>query len=100
MAILRALGAGPRHLFGLLILEALLLTTLGIALGLALLYGAQLSLASWLQAQHGLLLNLGWPSSSEWRLIALTLLAGSVMGMLPALRAYFYSLHDGMSIDH
>lgn len=100
LAILRALGAGPRHLFSLLILEALLLTALGISLGLALLYGAQLSLAPWLQAQHGLLLTLGWPSMSEWRLIGLTLLAGTVMGMLPALRAYFYSLHDGMSIDH
>lgn len=100
LAILRALGAGPRHLFGLLILEALLLTSLGIALGLALLYGAQLGLAPWLQAQHGLLLHLGLPSVGEWRLIGLTLLAGTVMGMLPALRVYFYSLHDGMSIDH
>lgn len=100
LAILRSLGAGPRHLFGLLALEALLLTGLGILLGLALLYGALQLLAPWLQAQYGLLLYPALPQPGEWRLMGLTLLAGTLIGLLPAARAYFYSLHDGMSINH
>ena len=38
LAILRSLGAGPAHLFLLLALEAMALTTAGIALGVAALY--------------------------------------------------------------
>ncbi|MGO1245966.1 MAG: ABC transporter permease [Oceanisphaera sp.] len=100
LAILRSLGAEPRHLFGLLALEALLITSLGISLGLALLYGSLQWLAPWLQAQYGLLLYPALPHAGEWRLMGLTLLAGILIGLLPAARAYFYSLHDGMSINH
>ncbi len=41
LAILRSLGAGPAHLFLLLALEAMALTTAGIALGVAVLYLGQ-----------------------------------------------------------
>ena len=99
LAILRALGAGPRHLFGLLALEAALLTTLGVLLGLALLYGSLQLLAPLVQAQYGLLLYPGLPEAGEWRLVGLTLLAGMIIGLLPAARAYYYSVNDGMSIN-
>ncbi|MBV2263302.1 MAG: ABC transporter permease [Thauera sp.] len=98
LAILRALGASPRTVFALLALESLLLAVAGIALGLALLYGAGAALAPWLAAQHGLQLSLGWPAASEWRLLGAVLAASLVASLLPALRAYRQSLADGMTV--
>lgn len=98
LAILRSLGARPLHLFTLLTLESLALTSLGILAGLALLYGAQALAAPLLASQYGLLFPLAMPSGYEWQLIGLVWLAGLLIGLLPAWRAYRYSLSDGMSI--
>lgn len=98
LAILRALGASPRQVFALLAVESLLLALAGIALGLALLFGAGAALAPWLASQHGLQLSLGWPTTGEWRLLAAVLLASLLASLVPALRAYRYSLADGMTI--
>ena len=98
LAILRALGASPRQVFALLAVESLLLALAGIAVGLALLYGAGAALAPWLASQHGLQLSLGWPSAGEWRLLAAVLVASLAASLVPALRAYRYSLADGMTI--
>ncbi|WP_107852886.1 ABC transporter permease [Oceanimonas marisflavi] len=98
LAILRALGAGPRHLFALLTLEAALLTLLGMGLGLLLLYGILLTAAPLLQAHYGLLLTPGLPGPEEWRLLGFIWLAGIITGLLPAAQAFRYSLNDGMSI--
>ncbi|MGL5556884.1 MAG: ABC transporter permease, partial [Aeromonas veronii] len=43
-------------------------------------------------------LSLGVPSAYEWQLLGMVWLAGMVIGLLPAARAYRYSLSDGMSI--
>ena len=98
LAILRALGASPRAVFALLAVESLLLAVAGIALGLALLYGAGAALAPWLAAQHGLQLSLGWPAAGEWRLLGAVLAASLVASLLPGLRAYRQSLADGMTV--
>ena len=98
LAILRALGASPRQVFALLAVESVLLALAGIAVGLALLYGAGAALAPWLASQHGLQLSLGWPSAGEWRLLAAVLVASLAASLVPALRAYRYSLADGMTI--
>jgi putative ABC transport system permease protein len=98
LAILRSLGAGPAHLFLLLALEAMALTTAGIAAGVAALYLGQGLATPWLLSHYGLQLSLGLPSAYEWQLLGLVWLAGMVIGLLPAARAYRYSLSDGMSI--
>ena len=98
LAILRALGASPRHVFALLAVGSVLLALAGIAVGLALLYGAGAALAPWLASQHGLQLSRGWPSAGEWRLLAAVLVASLAASLVPALRAYRYSLADGMTI--
>lgn len=98
LAILRALGAGPGQVFALLAVESLLLALAGCALGLALLYGAGAFAAPWLSARHGLQLSLGLPSAGEWGLLAAVLGASLLASLVPALRAYRYSLADGMTI--
>ncbi|MCF6783829.1 ABC transporter permease [Stutzerimonas stutzeri] len=98
MAILRSVGARPGHVAGLLILEAFGLALAGVLLGLALLYLAIAVAQSQLQSHYGLYLPLALPSAYEWSLLGAILLAGLVIGCVPAWRAYRQSLADGLSI--
>lgn len=98
MAILRSVGARPWHIAGLLILEAFTLACAGIILGVALLYvGIALAQAP-LQSYYGLYLPLSAPTLYEWKLLVVVLLAGILMGAIPAWRAYRQSLADGLNI--
>ncbi|MEO0763439.1 MAG: ABC transporter permease, partial [Pseudomonadota bacterium] len=54
MAILRAVGARPRVIVGMLVLEAALISLAGAALGLAFLYGGLVIAQPWLDAVYGL----------------------------------------------
>lgn len=98
MAILRAMGARPKHVFSLLILEASSLTFIGIVAGTLALY-LILTLASpIIQQSYGINLSIVTLSSYELSLLGLVQLAGTVIGFIPALRAYKQSLSDGMTI--
>lgn len=98
MAILRSVGARPWHIIWLMLLETFLLGFMGILCGLALLYIGLLACQSWVQAQYGLYLPLGWPSIYEWQLLVCILLAAIMIGIIPAWRAYRQSLTDGLAI--
>ena len=97
LAVLRAVGAGPRHVLLLLAGEGLLVTLAGALLG-ALCTGLLMVLAApWVQAQYGVNLKLSAPSAAQWGLFAAVVLAGGVAGLIPAWRAYRLSLADGLS---
>ena len=98
MAILRSVGARPWQIAALLLAEALVLTLAGLLLGLALLYLAIALGQDFLQARHGLFLPLAAPSPREWLLLAASLAAALLLGLLPAWCAYRQSLVDGLSI--
>lgn len=98
LAILRALGASPPQVFVLLALESVLMSLAGIVLGLGLLYGAGALAAPGLAAGWGLELGLGWPSAGEWRLLVAVMAASLLASLVPAWRAYRYSLADGLTI--
>ena len=98
MAILRSVGARPWHIAGLLILEAFTLALAGITLGVALLYVGIAAAQAPLQSLYGLYLPLSAPTLYEWTLLGAVLLAGVLMGAVPAWRAYRQSLSDGLNI--
>ncbi len=98
MAILRSVGARPWHIAGLLVVEAFSLALAGALFGLLLLYIAIAVAQGPLQSHYGLYLPLALPSAYEWSLLAGILLAGLLMGCVPAWRAYRQSLADGLSI--
>ncbi|HXV08194.1 MAG TPA: ABC transporter permease, partial [Burkholderiales bacterium] len=98
MAVLRAVGARPAHVFGLLLGEAAFLTALGIALGFAALYLGLTLGQPWLESRLGLFIAVGWPSRHELSLAALVAGAGVLIGLIPAWRIYRYSLADGMTV--
>jgi putative ABC transport system permease protein len=97
LAILRAVGAGPRQMLLLLALEGALVTGLGVLIGAAACWGAVAGLAPWVQSQFGIALHLHWPGSAEWRWIAVVLAGGLLASLVPGWRAYRLSLVDGLS---
>ncbi|MGY6514416.1 ABC transporter permease [Vibrio parahaemolyticus] len=98
MAILRAMGARPRHVFSLLISEASLLTAAGIVTGVLGLYAILALLQPLIQQHYGINLTLSTRSAYEWMLLSFVQCAGIVIGFIPAFRAYRQSLSDGMTI--
>ncbi|HCE2046133.1 TPA: ABC transporter permease [Vibrio parahaemolyticus] len=98
MAILRAMGARPRHVFSLLISEASLLTAAGIVTGVLGLYAILALLQPLIQQHYGINLTLSTLSAYEWMLLSFVQCAGIVIGFIPAFRAYKQSLSDGMTI--
>lgn len=98
MAILRSVGARPSHVLWLLLLESAFLTVLGVLAGMLLLQLGLALAAPLLESRFGLFLSIGWPSTEEWRLLALVLGAGFTVGLVPAILAYRRSVADGMTV--
>ncbi|WP_122032929.1 ABC transporter permease [Aliivibrio sp. EL58] len=98
MAILRSMGAQPKHIFALLISEAVVITTFGIIVGLLGLYLSLSILQPIIQQYYGIAIELTLPSLYELKLLALVLCSGFIIGVIPAIQAYRHSLSDGMTI--
>jgi putative ABC transport system permease protein len=97
LAVLRAVGAGPRQVLLLLALEGGLVTITGALLG-ALGAAAAVGLAGpWAQRQLGITLQAGAPTAAQWGLFAAVLAAGILASLVPGWRAYRLSLADGLS---
>lgn len=98
MAILRAAGARPVTILGLLAAEAGMLTAAGVATGTVLLYAALFILRPILDREYGLNLSIAPPTTSEGLTLAVIVLAGFIAGLVPAMLAYRRSLADGMTV--
>ena len=96
LAILRANGARPRDIFLLLAAEGILLTTLGLVVGLALLTGLCALAAPWLMRAYGIQIQpLALSASGLGSLFAIWT-TGLAASLLPGWRAYRLSLADGL----
>lgn len=97
MAILRAVGAGPRTIVSLLVFESALLAALGCVIGVALVYGILALGQGAIEARSGVHLTLRALGATEWKYLALVLVSGTLIGFVPALKAYRNSLSDGLA---
>ncbi len=98
MAILRSVGARPLHVFSLIVGESGLLTFMGVAIGIGLLYGLLIIGQSLILTRFGIFIAISPISLYEFLLILIICLAGIVIGLIPGYRIYRYSLADGMTI--
>jgi putative ABC transport system permease protein len=98
MAIFRAMGARPRVILGMLILEAAVIATIGAILGLALMYLGVYIAQPIIDAEFGLWLPSKAPTLNEFLVLAAVIIASIIASVLPALRAYRLSLADGMLV--
>lgn len=97
LAVLRAVGAGPRHVLALLAAEAALVTLAGAALGVLLAVAAVVLAGPWVQQHLGVALSHGAPTPTQWAWLGAVLAAGMLAGLVPGWRAYRLSLADGLS---
>ena len=98
MAIFRAMGARPRVVLGLLVLEAVLMAALGAILGLALLYVGLFVGQPLIDRAFGLWLPIEAPTLRElWAMFGV-IVAGAIVSIVPAMKAYRMSLADGMIV--
>lgn len=88
LAMLRCLGATRSELLAVLILEGLLLSAFGVALGFVAGHGAMELLGGWLESARGVTLT-GWAWTPAETLLLLGLFAvGAMAAALPAVQAY------------
>jgi putative ABC transport system permease protein len=97
MAILRSVGAQPRHVFSLLMAEAGLLAAAGVALGVGLTYALLVSGQS-LLTRYGIFVPLAGLTRTECVMLAGIVVAALALGLWPAWRAYRNTLADGLTI--
>jgi putative ABC transport system permease protein len=97
LAVLRAVGAGPKRVFALLLIEGVLITAAGALLGAVACTAAIAAFGPWVQAQHGIALRLQAPDAAQWTWLCAILAAGTLASLLPGWRAYRLSLADGLA---
>ncbi|MEZ5459336.1 MAG: ABC transporter permease [Steroidobacteraceae bacterium] len=98
MAILRSVGARARHVFTLLVAEAGLLATAGVAVGVALAYGLMAAGRPLLEDRYGIFVQITGLSRYDFAILGAIIGAALLMGLLPAWRAYRNTLSDGLTI--
>lgn len=88
LAVMRTLGASPRRLFGLLLMEGMVLAVAGAVLGVLIGHVLASLLGAWLEAQqHYPVSGLAWQPQELWLAVA-ALGLGLAAALLPAWRAY------------
>ncbi|WP_396434929.1 ABC transporter permease [Limnohabitans sp.] len=97
LAVLRAVGAAPRHVLGLLTLEGVWVTCAGVLLGLLVAHLGMALSTTWLQQSLGIRLQMAAPLPTQWLLAGALVWAGLLASLGPAWRAYRLSLADGLS---
>ena len=98
MAIFRAMGASPLAVLGLLVLESILMATVGALLGLCLMYMGLFIGQPLIDHAFGLYLTIDPPAMRELVVVLAVVIAGAFASFIPALRAYRLSLADGMMV--
>ena len=97
LAVLRAVGAAPRHVLLMLAAEGGFVTLLGALVGSAATAVAIAAIGPWIQSHYGIGLTLSAPTSEQWTLLSAIVVAGFVASLVPGWRAYRLSLADGLS---
>ena len=98
MAILRSAGAKPRHIIGLLTSEATLLALFGVILGVVLFYAMLWIFSPVLESEFGIILSMSMLSTYELSILSVVVISATIMGGIPAYRAYLNSISDGISV--
>jgi putative ABC transport system permease protein len=98
MAILRSVGARPRHVFTLLVSEAGLLAVGGVLAGLGITYALLAAAQPWLAAHYGIFVAITGLNWFDAAVLGGIVVAAFAMGLFPAWRAYRNTLADGLTI--
>lgn len=97
IAVLRMIGASPRVLFQLIVLEAVLITVFAFASALLLVWASLFVLSDWLIAQYGLFLSSNIFTVEILVLFIFILFTVILAAFMPAIEAYRNGLNSKLS---
>jgi putative ABC transport system permease protein len=86
LALIRSMGATRTQVFLMIMIEALLLSVIGIVFGLVVSHTGILALNDYASDQFGISISFLKVSSAEWIITGITLLLSLLAALLPALR--------------
>ncbi len=98
MSILRSIGARPMQIASLLVFESAVLTAIGLTLGLALEFIVFYFLAGWLETTFGFYFVGAAITYTEVIYLAIILVSGILIGLIPAIKSARTALKDGLTI--
>ena len=98
MAIWRAMGASPSIIIGLLMIEAFIIAVLSAIVSTILLFVLLYLLQPWIDSTYGILVNIEMLSLEDIFIFVYFILAAMLVSLVPAIRAYWFSINDGMTI--
>jgi len=98
MAILRSVGAKPKHIFGLIMIETLGIILSGIISGVVVMHILLFISKPIIAEKLGVLIQVGWFSINEFILLLLIFMLGGLIGFIPAWRSYKNSMTDGLMV--
>lgn len=96
VAILRATGASPGLIASLYLIECVALTLVACVLAVALGAAGLTLVGPWLLDNYGIRIGLRPLDSTEWLILASVPAAGLAVALIPALRAWSGSRHQGL----
>ena len=98
MAIWRAMGASPKVVIGLLMLEAFIISVMSIIVSTVMLFLTLYVLQPWIDNTYGILVNIEMLTVKDIYIFMLFIFSASLVSLIPAIRAYWFSINDGMTI--
>ena len=98
MAIWRAMGASPKIIIGLLMLDAFIISTVSVVVSTFLLFILLYFIQPWIDSTYGILVTIEMLSLNDIYIFILFILAAMIVSLIPAMRAYWFSINDGMTI--
>ncbi len=98
MAIWRAMGASPSIIIGLLMIEAFIIAVLSAIVSTILLFVLLYLLQPWIDSTYGILVNIEMLSLEDILIFVYFILAAMLVSLVPAIRVYWFSINDGMTI--
>jgi putative ABC transport system permease protein len=97
IAVFRILGASPKLIVSLVILEALIISILALGCSMALVTLSLMTLEGWLTAEYGLFLTTNIFSVQLLLLSVIIVIATIITALLPGIEAYKRALHSQLS---
>ena len=98
IAVLRSVGASPKSIFSLMVIESEILVLVGIFTGLLLLYILLAIINPILLESFGLTIELHPPTMLQWLMLLMIMAGGLIAALFPAISAYRKTLQDGLTI--
>lgn len=97
LAVLRSIGAPPRQVFAVLLLEAALVTVVGVVAGILAWATIIAMMRPLVESEMGVSLRIAPRNANEWMPLGLIVGGGVLGSLLPGWGAYRLSLSDGLS---